>query len=123
VKPIRQKSISTVMIVTLLLLMTLGGCIRSGIQVVPIPNQNVLLLNSDQIVQILKAAGFDDEQIIEYGPSIRDGLARSGAVRILINNVVEAGFAVKGDEVFISTRSRGYFIYNIKTGWVNMQGR
>jgi hypothetical protein len=34
---------------------------------------------------------------------------------------VEAGFAVRGDEIFISSRSRGYFIYNINTGWVNVQ--
>lgn len=120
-KSIRNKSISSGTIIALLLLITLGGCIRSGIQVVPVPNQDVLVLNANEIVLVLRAAGFDDEQIKTYGWSIRDGLARSGAVRILIDNVVEAGFAVRGDEVFISTRSRGYFIYNINTGWVNMQ--
>ena len=122
-KPIRHKSISFGMVVTLLLLMFFGGCMRSGIQVVPVPNQDVLSLDANQIVQILRAAGFTDQQIAEYAWPIHEGLARSGAVRILINNVVEAGFAVRGDEVFISTRSRGYFIYNINTGWVNMQMR
>ncbi len=121
--PVKYKSISSGVIIFLLLLITLGGCIRSGIQVVPIPNQDVLVLNADQLVQILRAAGFSDPQIDEYGWSIRDGLARSGAVRILIDNTVETGFAVKGDDVYISSRSRGYWIYNINTGFVNMQRR
>ena len=116
--PVKHKTISSGAI--LFLLLTLGGCIRSGIQVVPIPNQDVLVLNADELVQILRAAGFSDPQIDEYGWSIRDGLARSGAVRILIDNTVEAGFAVKGDDVYISSRSRGYWIYNINTGFVNM---
>jgi hypothetical protein len=123
VNPVKYKSISSGVIIFLLLLITLGGCIRSGIQVVPIPNQDVLVLNADQLVQILRAAGFSDPQIDEYGWSIRDGLARSGAVRILIDNTVETGFAVKGDDVYISSRSRGYWIYNINTGFVNMQRR
>ncbi|MEJ2647972.1 MAG: hypothetical protein P8016_06140 [Sedimentisphaerales bacterium] len=122
-KPIRHKSINTGTIAVLLLLLSLSGCMRSGFQVVPVPNRDVLVLDANEVVQILRAAGFSNEQILEYGPSIRDGLARSGAVRILINKVVEAGFAVKGDDVYISTRSRGYFIYNINTGWVNMQAR
>jgi hypothetical protein len=121
VDPNRHKTIRSGVIIALLLLIPLGGCIRSGIQVIPVPNQDVLVLNANEIIQILRAAGFTDQQIQQYGWQIRDGLARSGAVRILMDNVVEAGFAARGDEVFISTRSRGYFIYNINTGWVNMQ--
>ncbi len=120
-EPIRHKSISSGMVIALFLLISLSGCIRSGIQVVPVPNQNTIVLKANEVVLILRAAGFTDEQIKKYGWSVREGLARSGAVRILIDNVVEAGFAVRGDEVFISTRSRGYFIYNINTGWANMQ--
>lgn len=119
-KPVRHKIKCSCVIVTMLLLLTLGGCLRSGIQVVPVPNQNVLSLNADEIVQILRQVGFTDQQIQKYGWSIREGLAKSGAVRILIDDVVEAGFAVRGDEVFISSRSRGYWIYNINTGWVNV---
>jgi hypothetical protein len=123
VNPVRNKIISSRAIFSLLLLITLGGCFRSGIHVVPVPNQHVLTLNANEIVEILRAAGFSDSQIDEYGWSVREGLAKSGAVRILIDKKVEAGFAIRGEEVYISTRSRGYFIYNINTGWANMQGR
>lgn len=93
------------------------------VEIVPVPNQDVIVLNAEETIQILRAAGFSDNQILEYGPAIREGLAKSGAVRILIDKVVEAGLATKGDDIYISTRSRGYFIYNINTGWVNMQTR
>ena len=94
---------------------------QNNIQVVSVPNQDVIVLDADQTVEILKKAGFSDSQIKQHGSSIREGLAKSGAVRILIDNVVEAGFAARGDQIYVSTRSNGYYIYNIKTGWVDMQ--
>jgi len=119
VRPVKNKSINAIAIVSILLLTTLGGCIRSGIKIVPVPNQEVLVLNADEIVKILKVVGFTNEQIGEYGWSVREGLAKSGAVRVMVDGKVEAGFAIKGDEIYISSLSRGYHIYNINTGWVN----
>lgn len=118
-RPVKNKSINAIAIVSILLLTTLGGCIRSGIKIVPVPNQEVLVLNADEIVKILKVVGFTNEQIGEYGWSVREGLAKSGAVRVMVDGKVEAGFAIKGDEIYISSLSRGYHIYNINTGWVN----
>lgn len=92
---------------------------RSGIKVIPAPNQDVLVLTADEVVLIMQRVGFSNEQIQKYGWPVCDALARSGAVRILVDGQVEAAFAVKGDEVFISSRSRGQHIYNINTGWVN----
>ena len=110
---------------TLLLLLAAGmvGCARSatGIQIVPLSNRNVLTLNADDIIQVMRRAGFSDRQILEYGPELRNGLAQSGAVQVRINNKVEAVFAVnqdQGDCVYISTRLRGNFIYNVGSGWV-----
>ena len=93
----------------------------TNIKIVSVPNQDVLILSVEDIMQVLRAIGFSDLQIQEYGFPIRDSMAKSGAVRILIDDVVEADLAVRGDEVFISTRNRGYFIYNIKTAWTNTQ--
>jgi hypothetical protein len=84
-------------------------------------NRNVLALTADDIVQVMRRAGFSDRQIMEYGTDIRNGLAESGAVQIKINNKVEAVFAINrenGDCVYTSTRLRGNFIYNVDTGWV-----
>ena len=110
---------------TLLLLLAAGmvGCTRSatGIQIVPLSNRNVLTLTADDVIQVMRRAGFSDQQILEYGPELRDGLAQSGAVQVRINKKVEAVFAVnqdQGDCVYISTRLRGNFIYNVSSGGV-----
>ena len=92
---------------------------KSNTKVIPVPSQDVLILSPEQTILILLRIGFTDSQIQEHAFAIRDGLAKSGAVRIFIDDAVNAGLAIKGDEVFISTRDRGQFIYNITTGWVN----
>jgi len=127
VKPIRFNSrISSVMIIlTLLALVVLGigGCSGSnrGIQVIPLSNRSVLALSPDDVVQVMRRAGFSDAQILEYGMDLRNGLAESGAVQIKIGKKVEAVFAINLSEsncVYISTRLRGNFIYDVDSGWV-----
>lgn len=99
------------------------GSRNTGIQILPMPNQDVVNLTASNVVQIMRAAGFSDSQIYEYGTALRDGLAQRGAVQVKIDDTVEAVFAAKGDSVYISTRSRGHFIYNVNTGWPNARAR
>ena len=123
VKTNRYKSKNgAVMIVTLLAFLALGaaGCAQNrGIEVLPLGNRGVLTLASDNVVEVMRAAGFSDMQIWEHGTALRDGLARSGAVQIKIDGTVEAVFAINGDSVYISTLGRGHFVYNPQIGWVN----
>jgi hypothetical protein len=72
----------------------------------------------------MRRAGFSDRQILEYGTDLRNGLAESGAVQIKIGKKVEAVFAVNLSEsncVYISTRLRGNFIYDVDAGWIGKQ--
>ncbi len=115
---------NVVIALTLLAFLVLGaiGCIRrnrSGIQVIPVSSRHVLELNADDVVQVMRRAGFSDAQILEHGPALRQGLAESGSVQIKINNTVEVVFAINGDSVYISSRLRGLFIYNVHMGWVS----
>ena len=127
VKPISREtriSGSGVIIVSLLLaLLTFGvvSCAQRGFEVVPLGHQEVLTLSSDDIVRVMRRAGFSDNQILEYGTDLHDALARSGAAQIKINKTLQAVFAINGDSVYISTRLRGNFIYNVKTGWVGVE--
>jgi len=127
VKPISRKtriSGGGVIIVSLLLvLLTFGvvSCAQRGFEVVPLSYQEVLALSSDDVVRVMRRAGFSDNQILEYGTDLHDALARSGAAQIKIDKTLQAVFAINGDSVYISTRLRGNFIYNVKTGWVGVE--
>jgi hypothetical protein len=122
VSPIRNKSrvYHTITAFSLIILaLAVVGCMSSrSIQVIPTGSRGTLDLSADDIVEIMSAAGFSDTQIVEYGKQVHDGLAKSGAVQIKVGRKVEAIFAVNGNDIYISTRLRGYFIYNINTGWV-----
>ncbi len=126
-KPNRYNSrnSSVTIMLTLLALLALGavGCARNstGIRVVPMGNRHVLALSPDDVIELMRRAGFSNNQIMEYGTDLRNGLAESGAVQIKIGKKVEAVFAINlndGDYVYISTRLRGNFIYSIDSGWL-----
>ena len=126
-KPIRYNSgigrITTRLVLLLLLTLGMIGCSRraTGIQIIPLSSSSVLTLGTDNLVEIMRRAGFSDEQILEYGPDVHDGLAQSGAVQVRVNNRVELVIAInrdRGDCVYISSASRGNFIYNVNSGWL-----
>lgn len=127
VKPISRKtriSGSGVIIVSLLLALLAFGvvsCAQKGFEVIPLNHQEVLTLSSDDIVRVMRRAGFSDNQILEYGTDLHDALSRSGAAQVKISKKLQAVFAINGDSVYISTRLRGNFIYNVKTGWVGVE--
>ena len=130
-KPISYnlRNSSLAIMLTLLALLALGavGCARNsmGIRVIALSNRDVLDLSPNDVVELMRRAGFSDNQVLEYGTDLRNGLATSGAVQIKIGKKVEAVFAVNlsdGDCVFISTRLRGNFIYNVDTGCLRGSG-
>jgi len=127
VKPMSREtriSGSGVFIVSLLLALLAFGvvsCAQRGFEVIPLNHQEVLTLSSDDIVRVMRRAGFSDNQILEYGTDLHDALAHSGAAQIKIDKRLQAVFAINGDSVYISTRLRGNFIYNVKTGWVGIE--
>ncbi len=106
------------LLLTLLAFGVVSCAAHRGLEVVPLRNQNVLTLSSDDIVRVMRRAGFSDNQILEHGTDLHSALAHSGAAQIKIRRSLEAIFAINGDAVYISTRLRGNFIYNVKTGWV-----
>jgi len=90
---------------------------KKGFEVIPVSNRNILDLSADDVVQVMRRAGFSDNQIYELGTDVHDGMFMSGAVQIKLKGKVEAVFAANGDDVYIGTRLRGNFIYNVNTGW------
>jgi hypothetical protein len=125
-KPISQRS-RNIDVIALSMLLTilavgLGGCVGNrGFEIFPVNNQNILTLSSDDIVRVMRGAGFSDNQILQHGEDLHLALSQYGAAQIKIRRKLEAVFAINGDAVYISTRLRGNFIYNTKTGWVGGQ--
>jgi hypothetical protein len=93
----------------------------SELEIVPLGNQDVIELGADDVVRVMRRAGFSDEQILELGPELRNGLAESGAAQVRLKDRVEVVFAVHGNYVFITTRLRGSFIYDVGKGWVQLE--
>jgi len=129
VKPISHepRNFGAIFVLLLLVLLATGllGCTHTGrmrIQVIPLNSRSVLTLSSDDIVQVMRRAGFSDMQILQFGTEVRNALSQSGAAQIKVRRKVEAVFAIKGDSVYITTRLRGNFIYNVKTGWMGVGG-
>lgn len=87
-----------------------------GIQIVPQSNQEVADLSSDDVVRIMRRIGFPDDLILELGGEMYNALRRSGAARVLDKQTVEAILRINGRYVYITSRSRGTFIYDPATG-------
>lgn len=110
----------------LLLTLTVAGCEHSAayshanskLKIVPVSNRDIIDLAADDIIEIMRRAGFSDEQILKLGPDLQNGLAELGAAHFRVGNNLEAIFAVNGDYVHITTRLRGSFVYDTRKGWV-----
>ena len=94
----------------------LAGCANTQTRVDPLPSHQVVALSSDNIVHVMRRAGFSDEQILEFGTDVRNGLASSGAAQVRVGDKVEAIFAVEGQYLHGTSRLRGSFIYDLSTG-------
>ena len=103
-----------------LLLVALGAALLAGCggpkgRVEVLSNQHAVGLDADDMVRILRRAGFTDEQILEHGTDLRNALATAGAAQIRLDQKVEAIFAADGQYVRGSSRGTGSFTYDVKT--------
>lgn len=103
--------------VSLLLTLNFAGCANNGTgaRVVALANRDVAALAADDIVCVMRRAGFSDVQVIDLGTDLRNSLASTGAAKIIVDGKVEAILALDGDYLHAASRRRGSFIYELKT--------
>ncbi len=133
-KPVMHRltilNLNVIVILLLTSFLSLGviGCMHPDgsdsmtFQVIPVGSRDVADLSSDDVVRIMRRSGFSDDQILELGTKVRNSLLSSGAVEIKRGRIIEAIFAVNDKNVFITTRLRGNFIYNVEKGtWIGFE--
>jgi hypothetical protein len=102
-------------IVALTLMQT--GCAtanrRLTLETQPMLNRDVIALEPEDVVAIMRRAGFSGDEIVRLGRNLRNHLAQSGGCRIASNDGVVAMFAVHGDEVYVTSPDRGAFRYDV----------
>ncbi|UCD52168.1 MAG: hypothetical protein JSW27_05925 [Phycisphaerales bacterium] len=87
-----------------------------SIRIVAQSNREVADLSPDDVVKIMRRIGFTDEQILELGTELHDAMLTSGAVRVLDRDETEAIARVGGTQVYIGSRTRGNFVYDLGYG-------
>ena len=85
-------------------------------KVITLPNnKDVIALSADNVVTLMRRAGFSDQQILDLGTDLRNALATEGAAQVQVKDKVEAIFAVSGSQVHVSSYQRGSFIFHAET--------
>ena len=116
------------MVAGLVMTMYFWGCIpiqsspqsrRSQIHVIPYSTSHAIALAAVDVVSIMRAANFTDQQIYEFGSQIRTALMTVGGAQIQISSAKEAKVAVQfvvndDDYVLVNSLASGYFVYDAR---------
>ena len=89
---------------------------QARVRIEPQTNRDVADLSPNDVVQIMRRVGFTDDQILALGRNLRDALFQSGGARVMDGKEVEALIRVNGTQIYIGSRTRGNFIYDLGYG-------
>lgn len=78
------------------------------------PNPDVAALTADDVVVVMRQAGFSDAEIVDVGPDLRNALATSGSAHIRSQDKTEAIFAIERSYLYVASRRRGSFVYDLE---------
>lgn len=119
---------SLVALACLSVTVTMTGCSQlaqsqkrneGNLDIVPFSTRHAIALTAMDVVAIMRAANFTDQQIGEYGPQVRNGLMTVGGVQVQFAKDEEAKivvrFVINGDDyVLINSVISGYFVYDAR---------
>jgi len=114
---------------SLVLMAGCGGLLKNSdskrkteFTVVPVSNNSgVLALDGVDVNRIMEIAGFTPPQIWELGEDLHNALKQLGGAKMRLGKKqVEVIYKVQGDLVWITTRTRGFFVYDAKSKQFNL---
>jgi hypothetical protein len=101
--------------------LALGGCASVDRSVAltqevetPITVGDAASISAHDLAEAMLRAGFTREQILRDGPAVRNALATSGGAQLRSGKMVEALFAVHGDRLYVTSRTRGTFVQPLR---------
>ena len=107
---------ATAALLCLCAMLVLCACSGAGrTQVTRLPNGGTMNLAPDDVIRLMQRTGFSDDQIVQIGPDLYEGLAQTGAVQIRVGPKVEAIFLVDGQCVIGTSRKTGHVTYDTET--------
>jgi hypothetical protein len=90
--------------ITLLCQVTACGSSKRIAGIEPFRNPAVYELSADQVVAIMREAGFSDKEILKYGRELRNALASQGGAKIMSSRYTEAIVIVQPGYICIVRR-------------------
>lgn len=109
----RETGLFSALMVALLLT---GGCASvdstvalSQQKVTPMATGEAADVEADDLAIAMVRAGFSRGEILKHGPDLRNALATSGSAQMRNGGKVSALFAVFGNQLYVTSRSRGTF--------------
>lgn len=89
------------------------------LKVVPFSTRHAIALAAPDVVNIMRAANFTDQQIYELGTQVRDALMTVGGVQIQVTSNNKTKVAVQfvineEDYVLVTSMASGYFVYDVR---------
>jgi hypothetical protein len=89
------------------------------LDVVPFSTRHAIALTAADVVNIMRAANFSDQQIYQYGPQIRNALMTVGGVQVQYQQGDETKVLVRfvinaDDYVLVNSVVTGYFVYDAR---------
>ncbi len=89
--------------------------------VIPFSNSSALALDGKDVHHIMEIAGFTPPQIWQLAEDLHNALMQLGGAKMRMGKKqIEVIYAVQGDLVWITTRSRGLFVYDTKSKQFNL---
>jgi hypothetical protein len=82
-------------------------------EVLPIAVGDTSPVDAYDLASAMLRAGFSNDDVLRYGPDVNVALATAGGAQIRQNKMVSALFAVHGDKLYVTSRTRGTFVVPI----------
>lgn len=79
--------------------------------VAPIPSRETASVSADDLVVTMIQTGFSDEDILEFGPAVRNALATHGGAEVRDGGNVTAIFSVFDGNLYVVSQRGGTYVH------------